>query len=80
MTGRPWVDLIYKDFKVSFSATSVSWNDALVVGELADKKDGEQNLTFEMAPAPSNALHRYTRDPTRVRMDLASMYWQADGN
>jgi len=39
-----------------------------------DDEDGEQDRTFEVMPAPSNAaLHRYIRDLARVRMDLAAM-------
>jgi len=67
------VDLTYKGFEVSFSTDSVPWNDASVVGVLADE-DGEHDRTFEMMPAPSNAaLHRYIRDLARVRMDLSAM-------
>ena len=68
------VDLTYKGFEVSFSTASIPWNDASVVGELADDEDGEQDRNFEMIPAPSNAaLHRYIRDLARVRMDLMAM-------
>jgi hypothetical protein len=68
------VDLTYKGFEVSFSTASIAWNDASVVGELADDEDGEQDRNFEMMLAPSNAaLHRYIRDLARVRMDLAAM-------
>lgn len=68
------VDLTYKGFEVSFSTASIPWNDASVVGELADDEDDEQDRNFEMIPAPSNAaLHRYIRDLARVRMDLMAM-------
>jgi hypothetical protein len=67
------VDLSYKGFEVSFSTTSVPWNDTSVVDVLSDE-DGEHDRTFEFMPAPSNAvLHRYIRDLARVRMDLAVM-------
>ena len=67
-------DLKYDGFEGSFSTASIPWNDASVVGELADDEDSEQDQNFEMMPAPSNvALHRYIRDLARVRMDLAAM-------
>lgn len=67
------VDLSYKGFEVSFSTTSVPWNDTSVVDMLSDEH-GEHDRTFEFMPAPSNAvLHRYIRDLARVRMDLAVM-------
>jgi len=67
------VDLTYKNFEVSFATDSIPWKDASVLGGLADE-DGEQDRTFEVMPAPSNAaLHRYIRDLARVRMDLAAM-------
>jgi len=67
------VDLSYKGFEVAFSTASVPWNDASVVDVLSGE-DGEDDRTFEIMPAPSNAvLHRYIRDLARVRMDLAVM-------
>jgi hypothetical protein len=67
------VDLSYKGFEVSFSTASVPWDDTSVVDVLSEE-DGEHDRTFEIMPAPSNAvLHRYIRDLARVRMDLAVM-------
>ncbi len=67
------IDLTYKGFEVSFSTASVPWNDASAVDVPSDE-DGDHDRTFEIMPAPSNAvLHRYIRDLARVRMDLAVM-------
>jgi hypothetical protein len=55
-------------FDVLSSTGSVPWyDDASVVGFLANEH-GEHEGTFKMMPAPSNAaLHRY------IRIDLAAM-------
>jgi len=76
------VDLSYGGFEVTFSTASVPWIIGLssqtatprIPASDSDADDDDDARVFDLMPAPANsALHRYIRELTRVRADLAAL-------
>ena len=65
------VDLTHRGYEVTLSTESIAWANC---AEAADADADENRREYEIMPAPANAaLHRYIKDLTHVRMELAEL-------